>query len=81
MEDIKPLSTDSGVPMVSIGASNDEIALEANTGIIKRVQLPEDEKLEKAKFLELWHEQNRYLDHVEAKLKVFIFLTRRLVIF
>ena len=66
MEDVKPPLT------VETGGNNvakDDIPTLPNNGI-KRVQLSEDQKLEKAQFLELWQEQNRYIDHLEAKLKV-----------
>ena len=51
------------------GAS-DELPSSANSGGISRVQYPEDKKLSPADFLELWKEQNRYIDHLESKLKV-----------
>ena len=58
------------VETVPSNSGNDEIAPNVNNGVLKRVHLPEDEKVEREKFLELWHEQNRYIDHLEAKLKV-----------
>ena len=58
------------VETVPSNSGNDEIAPNVNNGVLKRVHLPEDEKVEREKFLELWHEQNRYIDQLEAKLKV-----------
>ena len=67
MDDTKPQLPVETVPSNS---GNDEIATNINNGVLKRIHLPEDEKVEREKFLELWHEQNRYIDHLEAKLKV-----------
>ena len=67
MEDEKP---PLAAEPVASNAGTDENSHTANNGIIKRIHLPEDEKVEREKFLELWHEQNRYIDHMEAKLKV-----------
>ena len=67
MEDAKPQ-----VPSEVLPSNNgsDEIASSSSNGVIKRIHLPEDEKVEKEKFLELWHDQNRYIDQLETKLKV-----------
>ena len=72
MEDIKhPIPTDIG----SLNTGNDEIS-SVTTGVnVKRVQLLEDEKLDRVQFLEQWQEQNRYIDQLEAKLKVFLLYT------
>jgi len=67
MDDTKPQLPVETIPSNS---GNDEIATNINNGVLKRVHLPEDEKVEREKFLELWHEQNRYIDHLEAKLKI-----------
>ena len=67
MDDIKPQLPVETLPSNS---GNDEIAPNINNGVPKRVHLPEDEKVEREKFLELWHEQSRYIDHLESKLKV-----------
>ena len=67
MEDEKP---QLAAEPVASNVGTDENSHTANNGIIKRIHLPEDEKVEREKFLELWHEQNRYIDHLEAKLKV-----------
>merc|ERR1719411_2472482 len=64
MEVDNPLSTTENA-----GAS-DELPSSANSGDISRVQYPEDKKLSPADFLELWKEQNRYIDHLESKLKI-----------
>jgi len=67
MEDAKPQ-----VPSEVLPSNNgsDEIASSSSNGVIKRIHLPEDEKVEKEKFLELWHDQNRYIDQLETKLKM-----------
>lgn len=49
---------------------SDEMPSSSNSGGISRVQYPEDKKLGSADFLELWKEQNRYIDHLESKLKI-----------
>ena len=49
---------------------SDEMPSSSNSGGISRAQYPEDKKLGPADFLELWKEQNRYIDHLESKLKV-----------
>ena len=69
MEDIKPpLTADVGHLMTS----SDEIS-GIGDGVVKRIELlPEDEKLDKEKFLNLWQGQNRYIDQLEAKLKVIL---------
>jgi len=67
MDDTKPQLPVETVPS---NPGNDEIAPNINNGVLKRVHLPEDEKVEREKFLELWHEQNKYIDHLEAKLKI-----------
>ena len=67
MEDEKP---QLAAEPVASNAGSDENTHTANNGIIKRIHLPEDENVEREKILELWHEQNRYIDHIEAKLKV-----------
>ena len=66
MEDVKPLPT---AETTGNNTVKDDVTT-PNNGIIKRVQLPDDQKLEKGQFLELWQEQNRYIEHIEAKLKV-----------
>ena len=67
MEDVKPpVSAESS----GLNETGGDMSNVSNTSIIKRVQLPEDEKVERTQFLELWQEQNRYIDHLEAKLKV-----------
>ena len=69
MEDVKPSTLD--IDNTIKGAPGDEMSGGTDdSGIIKRVQLPEDEKLEQQQFLSLWQEQNRYIDQLESKLKV-----------
>ena len=70
MEDVKPPLTEDPTLKSGPNVAKDDIVTLASNGITKRVELPEDQKLEKEKFLELWQEQNQYIDHIEAKLKV-----------
>ena len=71
MDDTKPVLTEFGNV---ITASED--ANGAGNSDLKRVRLPENEKTNREDLLILWEEQNRYIDQLEAKLKVRVFLRK-----
>ena len=71
MDDIKPVLAEFGN---AITASED--ANNTRDSDLKRVRLPENEKTNREDLLILWEEQNRYIDQLEAKLKVRLFLRK-----
>ena len=65
MDDIKP-----GLAEFGNAITASENANGTRDSDLKRVRLPENEKTNREDLLILWEEQNRYIDQLEAKLKV-----------